>query len=179
MSTTPGRPGHSASPDGALHAAKRPRTLAAGPYGHPFHPVLVTVPIGAWTAALVFDLVALLGSDESTFAEGAQWLVGIGIVGALAAALVGLMDLATIARGTKAFRTAIAHMALNTLAITLFTVSFLLRWNEDDGRLPTSAFVLSLVALALLGASGWLGGKLAYTYGVRVADETTQADAFR
>ena len=25
----------------------------AGPYGHPFHPILVTVPIGAWAASLV------------------------------------------------------------------------------------------------------------------------------
>lgn len=28
--------------------AKRPvSALVAGPYGHPFHPILVTVPIGA------------------------------------------------------------------------------------------------------------------------------------
>ncbi|MEU0095946.1 DUF2231 domain-containing protein [Kribbella sp. NPDC006257] len=39
-------------------------------------------------------------------------------------------------------------------------------------------FVLTLIALAVLGASGWLGGKLAYTYGVRVADETTQNKGF-
>jgi uncharacterized membrane protein len=159
------------------HAAKRPRTIAAGPYGHPFHPILVTVPIGAWTAALVFDLVALLGSDEATFGEGAQWLTAIGIVGAVAAALVGLMDLGTIPRGTEAFGTAIAHMVLNSAALVLFTISFVLRWKADD--LPVSAFVLSLVGLGLLGASGWLGGKLAYTYGVRVADEGTQAEAFR
>jgi hypothetical protein len=35
-----------------------------------------------------------------------------------------------------------------------------------------------LVAVAILGASGWLGGKLAYHYGVRVADEHTQAEGF-
>jgi uncharacterized membrane protein len=35
-----------------------------------------------------------------------------------------------------------------------------------------------VVAVAILGASGWLGGKLAYHYGVRVADEQTQAEGF-
>ncbi|MGV7281046.1 DUF2231 domain-containing protein, partial [Mycobacterium kansasii] len=29
--------------------AKKPvSSLLAGPYGHPYHPILVTVPIGAW-----------------------------------------------------------------------------------------------------------------------------------
>lgn len=159
--------------------AKHPQTALAGPYGHPFHPIAVTIPIGAWTASILFDLLALLGSDEATFAVGSQWLLGIGIVGALVAALLGLLDLGTIPRDTRAFRTAITHMLLNTVAITLFTVSLVVRLADDDDGVPTSAFVVSLVALALLGASGWLGGKLSYRYGVRVADEGTQAEGFR
>jgi len=39
--------------------------------------------------------------------------------------------------------------------------------------------VISIVALALLSISGWLGGKLSYRYGVRVADEGTQDEGFR
>ncbi len=39
--------------------------------------------------------------------------------------------------------------------------------------------VLSIVALALLAVSGWLGGTLSYRYGVRVADDADQAEAFR
>ncbi len=38
---------------------------------------------------------------------------------------------------------------------------------------------LSVIALVLLGVSGWLGGHLSYRYGVRVADEETQAEAFQ
>jgi uncharacterized membrane protein len=38
---------------------------------------------------------------------------------------------------------------------------------------------VSVVALALLAVSGWLGGQLAYRYGVRVADEATQAEGYR
>jgi uncharacterized membrane protein len=89
-----------------MESAKRPRTGIAGPYGHPFHPVLVTVPIGAWVASVVFDVVALVSEDdEAVFAEGAYWLIGIGIIGAVLAAIFGLMDLLAIPRGTAAFRT--------------------------------------------------------------------------
>ena len=48
--------------------------------------------------------------------------------------------------------------------------------GEADATVP--AVVLSVVALVLLALSGWLGGKLAYRYGVRVADETTQEEGF-
>jgi len=38
--------------------AKHPVTVLAGPYGHPFRPIPVTVPIGARTASLVFDIAS-------------------------------------------------------------------------------------------------------------------------
>ena len=159
--------------------AKQPKTPLAGPYGHPFHPVLVTVPIGAWVAALVFDIVALASNEEeATFAEGAYWLIGIGIVGALLAAVFGLLDLLTIPRGTRAFTTGITHMTLNLIVVVLFVVNFVIRASQDYEEATVLGFVLTLIALAVLGASGWLGGKLAYTYGVRVADETTQTKGF-
>jgi uncharacterized membrane protein len=48
---------------------KRPRTALAEPYGHPFHPALVTLPIGAWTASVLFDVIASVSDDEAVFAE--------------------------------------------------------------------------------------------------------------
>ena len=44
--------------------------------------------------------------------------------------------------------------------------------------MSTIAVLLALGGLGVLGASGWLGGKLAYGYGVGVADEGTQAEGF-
>lgn len=158
---------------------KRPRTALAGPYGHPFHPTLVTVPIGAWVASVVFDIAALASSEEErTFAEGAYWLIAIGIVGAVLAAVLGLVDLLGIPRGTKAFRTGITHMSLNLTVVILFAINFAVRAGQDYEKASVFGFVLSLIGLALLGASGWLGGKLAYRYGVRVADEQTQREGF-
>jgi uncharacterized membrane protein len=159
--------------------AKRPALGAAGPYGHPFHPLLVTLPIGAWVCSLIFDIVARAGDDETVFSRGAYWLIGIGIIGAAVAAAFGLMDLLTIPQRTTAKRTALTHMALNVVVLVLFIVSYLLRRSDGGETADTTPFILSIIALALLAVSGWLGGKMAYRYGVRVADERTQAQAYR
>jgi uncharacterized membrane protein len=135
--------------------AKRPVTVAAGPYGHPFHPLLVTVPIGAWVASILFDLASYWAGDAETFVKGAFWLVGIGIVGALVAALFGLLDLLVIPRGTSAFTTGLIHMGLNLTVVALFAVGFALRRGElDQAPVGIAALVVSIVALALLSSPG-------------------------
>ena len=165
--------------DTPLQEAKRPVTPVAGPYGHPFHPILVTIPIGAWVVSLAFDIAATYSGEPEVFVKGAFWLIGAGIVGALAAAVFGLLDLLAIARGTPAFRTGLTHMCLNLTVVALFAISFALRRGHlDEADATVTAVVLSAVALGLLGVSGWLGGKLAYRYGVRVVDEATQAEGF-
>ena len=164
----------------AIDPGKRPVTPLAGPYGHPFHPILVTVPIGTWVASIVFDLASLNADRTRVFTEGSYWLIAIGVLGALAAALFGFLDLLAIPRGTPAFRTGLIHMGLNLSVATAFAVSWLLRRGEldDPDGVAVGLIVLSAVALAALGLSGWLGGKLSYRYGVRVADEATQAEGF-
>jgi uncharacterized membrane protein len=162
--------------------AKEPVSAAlAGPYGHPFHPMLVTVPIGAWVASLVFDVASLLVDEPGFLAQGSTWLIAIGVLGALAAAAVGLLDFSTIPSGTPAHRTALVHMGLN-LAVTGAYVANL-AWrrpaNGSGAAVGAGPLVLAAVSLAGLAASGYLGGKLAYRYGVRVAAETVQAEGFR
>ena len=159
-------------------AAKHPRSIVAGPYGHPFHPVMVTIPIGAWVSSVVLDIGSMAG-DNAALAEGSLWLIGVGIVGALLAAVLGLLDLSTIPQGTPAFKTGVTHAVLNVTAVVLFAASFWIRYDHGLDSVPTTGFVISLVAVAILGASGWLGGKLAYHYGVLVADEETQSQGFR
>lgn len=159
--------------------AKRPvNALLAGPYGHPFHPILVTVPIGAWVASLVFDVGSHIVEDPEFLAQGSRWLIAIGVVGALVAAAIGLLDLLAIPTGTPAFRTGLIHMSLNLAVTIAFAVGFWWRSSEPSGPVTAGPLALSAVSLAVLAVSGFLGGKLAYHYGVRVADETTQAAGF-
>jgi uncharacterized membrane protein len=164
-----------------LDNAKRPvNAVLAGPYGHPYHPILVTVPIGAWVSSLVFDIGSHAVDDPGYLTKGSEWLIAIGVIGALAAALVGLLDLMAIPRGTRAFRTALIHMTLNVLVTASYVVNFLWRHGSwTDGKaVGGGPLTLSIVTLAVLGVSGFLGGMLAYHFGVRVADEQTQAEGF-
>ncbi|KZM74869.1 DUF2231 domain-containing protein [Nocardia terpenica] len=162
--------------------AKRPvSAVLAGPYGHPFHPILVTVPIGAWVASLVFDIGSHLVGDPDFLAEGALWLIAIGVLGALAAAMIGLLDLLAIPTGTTAFRTGLLHMGVNLAVTVAFAADFLWRRSGGGphGAVAAGPLALSVVSLAALAVSGYLGGKLAYRYGVRVADEASQAAGYR
>ncbi len=51
--------------DALARTAKAPATRVAGPYGHPFHPMLVTVPIGAWVCSVVFDIATRVAHHGS------------------------------------------------------------------------------------------------------------------
>jgi uncharacterized membrane protein len=157
-----------------LEQAKRPRSLLAGPYGHPFHAVSVTIPIGAWTASLVFDVLALFAADPEPFVVGARVLVVIGLVGAVVAAVLGFLDLSMIAPATPARSTALIHMAINLAVIAVFAVAAVLRFVAPTDGAQILPMTLGVIALLALGVSGWLGGKLAYRYGIRVASEEVQ-----
>lgn len=162
----------------AMDQAKQPVTVLAGRYGHPVHPALVTVPIGAWVASLVFDIGSHLVGDPGFLAQGSRWLIAVGVLGALAAAMSGLLDLLAIPTGTRAFRIGLVHMSINVAVTVAYAVGFLLRDGADRGPVGWGPLALSAVALAALGVSGYLGGELAYRYGVRVAHEATQAHGY-
>ena len=162
------------------YQAKRPVSVLAGPYGHPFHPLLVTIPVGAWTASLAFDLASEAVRQPAFLAQGSMWLIGLGTAGALAAATAGFLDLVTIPIGTPAYRKAVLHMTLNLAVIFAYVTGFGWRFasHRHDGPVPMGQLALSAASIAVLAFSGYLGGKLSYRYGIRVADERTQAEGF-
>jgi uncharacterized membrane protein len=159
--------------------AKRPVSAwLAGPYGHPFHPILVTIPIGAWVTSLIFDLGSQLADDPGPLAEGARWLMGIGVLGALLAAMVGLLDFFTIPGRTRARRTALLHMVLNLTLTGAYTAQFFWRPDHPTSAVGAGPISVSAVSLAVLAISGYLGGELVFRYGIRVAGEDTQLEGF-
>lgn len=165
----------------AMNDAKHPvSALLTGPYGHPFHPILVTVPIGAWVCVLVFDIASHVVNQPGPLTQGAEWLIAVGVVGALAAATVGFLDLFAIPTGTAAFRVGLLHMTLNLIVTAAYVGNFFWRHGTytDGNAVAGGPLALSVVSLAVLGVSGYLGGKLAFRYGVRVVDERTQAEGY-
>ena len=164
-----------------MRRAKQPvSALLAGPYGHPYHPMLVTVPIGAWVISLGFDLASQVASKPAFLAQGSEWLIAAGALGAVAAGLAGFLDLLAIAPGTPAFRTACTHMCINLVLIFAYAGNFAWRYRTRarGGPVDLRLVALSAGCVAALAVSGYLGGKLTYRYGVRVASEATQAAGF-
>ena len=160
-----------------LHQAKRPVTMLAGPYGHPVHPLLVALPIGAWGTSLIFDIASHVVPQPGFLVQGSRWLIAAGVIGAVVAACAGFLDLMTLTPGTRAFRAAVLHMSLVLTATIGYVAGFAWRRGSyhHPAPVPAGPLALSVLSLAVLSVGGYLGGKLVYRYGVRVADEGTQA----
>ncbi|MGJ0118891.1 DUF2231 domain-containing protein [Williamsia sp. MIQD14] len=129
--------------------------------GHPIHPVLVTVPIGAWTAAPVLDL-----TDQP---EAAQTLIALGLAAAVPAAVAGLAEYTTLDVPQR--RVALVHAGSNSVAMTALVASMAARRAGRRGQ----AVALTLAGLAVTGISGALGGHLSYVQAAGVQREAMPA----
>lgn len=138
-----------------LLGSRRITELASGtPIGHPLHPLLVTIPIGSWTSAMVFDLT---GRED-----GADTLIGIGVLAAVPTAVAGLSDWRHTSGGER--RVGLLHAILNSVALGSYAASW---FTRKAGRRKVG-LALSLVGAGAVTASGWLGGHLSYALGVGV-----------
>ncbi|MFE5211478.1 Rieske 2Fe-2S domain-containing protein [Streptomyces sp. NPDC056600] len=134
----------------AAPLGRRGRDLLHGlPIGHPLHPVLVQVPVGAWMSTAVLDL--LPGQERA-----ARRLVGVGLAVAGPAAVAGWVDWADLQRQQR--RVGLLHAALNNAAVWLYAGSYAARRSGRQG-LGRGLAVAGLTAVSVGGA---LGGHLAY-----------------
>jgi nitrite reductase/ring-hydroxylating ferredoxin subunit/uncharacterized membrane protein len=130
--------------------------------GHALHPVLTDVPLGAWTVAIVADLVAYSGRLKP---EVGDFCVLVGVVAAYGAVVTGYNDHhETIGHE---LRVATAHGLLMTLATALYTASLLLRWL-GGGSERDLAVALAVVGYLLLISAAYLGGDLVFGIGLMV-----------
>lgn len=136
--------------------------LSGSHVGHPLHPALVAVPLGAFTGALALDA----WGDEP---RAARRLVGLGLLSSVPAALTGLSDWDDTQGPER--RVGVAHALCNSLGLVLLTASWFARRRPGKGR------VLGAVGLGVMGLSGWLGGHLAYALGVGVDTTAFQRPA--
>jgi nitrite reductase/ring-hydroxylating ferredoxin subunit/uncharacterized membrane protein len=144
-----------------VHAATRPRlvknALSGTWLGHRFHPLLVELPIGFWSGALMFDMIA---TRRGRWA--ADVLVGSGVVAAVPTAAAGLSDWADTFGGPK--RIGLVHASCNTLALLSYSGSLVARLL---GR-RKAGVGLSLVGATAISVGGYLGSHLSYVQGVGV-----------
>jgi len=123
--------------------------------GHPLHAVLTDVPIGAWTAAMCFDLVDAIG-DREEFGKAADAALMVGIAGALGAAVAGLTDWQDT--DPPARRIGLVHGLMNVGSVALFTGSLVARKRDSRGL----GRGLSALAYALATVAAQFGGELVY-----------------
>jgi nitrite reductase/ring-hydroxylating ferredoxin subunit/uncharacterized membrane protein len=132
-------------------------TLSGTWMGHPLHPMLTDIPIGAWTSAMVLDLLGRRSDGEA-----AARLIGFGVVTALPTAVTGLSDWSDTMGEER--RVGLVHAAGNVLAVSLYSLSWLARRRGDRGR----GVALGLAGATVATVGGYLGGHLAWRQGVNV-----------
>jgi uncharacterized membrane protein len=138
--------------------------------GHPIHPMLIPFPIALWVFSFIADLLYLWRGNPIWRDWIAFYALLAGIIGAVAAAVFGIIDWLSIKdRETK--KVADWHARLNVIALLIFAAGFYLR-TTGGARLVSGSYtiplVLSVVGVILITISGYLGGELVFKYGVAV-----------
>jgi uncharacterized membrane protein len=133
-------------------------------YRHPIHPMLVVFPLGLWIFAFICYVVYMANGVPSWRVASLYAMAG-GCIGAVLAAVPGLIDLLTLRR-SRVWTIGVTHMVANVTALVLFIIAFAIGITRDVPAVAT--LVLSAVGLVAVAVGGWLGGTLVYEHGVGV-----------
>lgn len=155
---------------GGSPEAQKIRNFLNGTWlGAPLHAALTDLPIGAWTAAIVFDLLDCI-RHRREFSLAADTSIAIGLAGSAGAAVTGLADWSDV--DPPARRLGMIHGLLNSGVTALFITSLVLRKRKAraGGRL------FAALGYGLLSYSAHLGGKMVYEH--RVGVDRTAGEVF-
>jgi nitrite reductase/ring-hydroxylating ferredoxin subunit/uncharacterized membrane protein len=161
--------------DRALYAGGRPLALQIRNFlngtwlGEPLHVVLKDVPTGAWTVAMVFDVLDLV-LDRSEFAVSADTSIAIGVAGAVGAAATGMTDWSDV--DPPARRLGFIHGLLNLGGTALFVTSLIFRTK----KFRRSGRIVGALGYAVMAYAAHLGGKMVYRH--RVGVDRTDGQVF-
>ncbi len=156
----------------------KPGYLVRGLPGHPSHPPLTDLTIGAYAFASIAAIVSKAGLASAGFAT-AWWLaLVVAIISSAFTVITGVADWLTITWGSALWKTATTH----ALAMVTATVFFLLAIVFGHGgyvshRVPNGSFVLTLLGFVALLVGGWIGGAIAYVHGMRVLNLVDEPSA--
>ncbi len=155
----------------AIGAQRKPprllKSLLHGTFlGHPLHPAITDVPIGAWMIAVIFDIIWLVSPVSYDWAaRGALVAVLIGLVGALGAAVTGLADWSDTYGAERT--TGLYHALLNVTATVLYLISAILRFQVASGESVVAA-ILGFIGLLAVFSAAYFGGDMVFVKGTSV-----------
>ena len=150
-------------------AKLKPRYLVHGLPGHPIHPPLTGLTIGAYGFATLAAILSKASVAPHGFAT-AWWLALVaGLIGSALTIATGLIDWLTITWWTQMWKTATLHALAMATASVFFAIALAIGHADYvDGRVSTAGLVLTLVGFVALTTGGWLGGAITYVHGMRV-----------
>ena len=131
---------------------------------------MIVFPLGLWGFSLACDLIRLAGAPGDVWITVAYYSMVAGFIGALCAAAPGLIDLIYYKGGAAHKKIALTHMTINLIVVALYAINICLRAGELSlrGASMSTPVLLSILGVALLCVSGWLGGQMVHVYGVGV-----------
>lgn len=143
--------------------------LIRGLPGHPIHPPLTGVTIGAYTFASVAAVLSKLGLAEHGFAR-AWWLaLVIALISSALTVLAGVADWLSITWGSELWKAATIHAGAMVTATVLFVLAIIFGHGGYVGAaVPSGSFILTLAGFTAMTVGGWLGGAITYVHGMRV-----------
>jgi uncharacterized membrane protein len=137
--------------------------------GHPFHAMLVPIPIVCFVGTLITDIVywqtaAMLWADMSA------WLLVVGLIASVFAAAAGLIDFFG-ERRIRELRPAWIHFLGNTTALILSIFNAFIHTRDAYTSVVPTGLILSALVVLILLVTGWNGWSMVYRYGVGVRQE--------
>lgn len=134
--------------------------------GHPLHPAIVPLPIGAFIGAFVAD-VAYARTGDRFWARGAHVLSVAGVATGLLAAALGATDFVGRDR-IRSRGSAWIHAGGNLAAVGLGVASIRLARDRHPRVVVPTGLAVSTAIVAILAVTGWLGGELAFRHRIGV-----------
>jgi len=136
-------------------------------FGHPVHPMLIVFPAGLFTAAVIFDILYLILGNP-ILATVSFYMIAVGVVGGLLAAIFGFIDWLALPNNSRAKNIGGWHGLGNFVIVVLFAISWLIRGGIANFVPNGLALTLSFAAIILALITLWIGGELVYRLGVGV-----------
>ncbi len=134
---------------------------------HPIHVMLVPVPITCFVGALITDITYYF-TAEMMWADFSAWLLTVGLIVGVLAAIAGLIDFAG-SRGIRSLPPAWPHVLGNIAVLVIAFFNMLIHTRDAWTSVVPTGIILSIITVLILPVTGWLGWSMVYRHGVGVA----------
>jgi uncharacterized membrane protein len=146
------------------HNPRSPATLG----GCPIHAMLVPVPIVCFVGTLITDIV-YWQTAMMLWADMSAWLLALGLIVSLFAAVAGLIDFFRDQR-IRELRCAWIHGLGNATALILSIFNACIHTRDAYTSVVPTGLILSALVVVILLVTTWTGWTLVYRHGIGVRE---------